>query len=98
MAHSFINPYTLIQIWIFKFWNTGNRHYWEEQSFVITLDQEKENRRMVKFEYPKLQIQLRAKGNGIFQLQLSGAYLAASGQGAELPSAGVVVYLSLSNE
>ena len=50
-----------MQIWIFKFWNTGNRHYWEEQSFVITLDQEKENRRMVEFEYRKLQIQLIAK-------------------------------------
>ena len=50
-----------MQIWIFKFWNTGNRHYWEEQNFVITLDQEKENRRMVEFEYRKLQIQLIAK-------------------------------------
>ena len=56
---------------------------------------------MVEFEYRKLQIQLIAKERVFSNCSypyLAHRYLAASGQGAELPSAGVVVYLSLSNE
>ena len=54
---------------------------------------------MVEFEYRKLQIQLIAKERVFSNCSyLAHRYLAASGQGAELPLAGVVVYMSLSNK
>lgn len=63
----------------------------------MLLDQEKEQHRRLQLEYHKLQLQLNAKEQDIIRLQqelqqcraaLSGACLAASGQGAELPLAG----------
>nr|CAH0109337.1 unnamed protein product [Daphnia galeata] len=69
----------------------------ERDRALAALEQEKENRRRLELEYHKLQIQTTAKEQDILRLQqelqqcraaLSGACLAASGQGAELPLAG----------
>ena len=69
----------------------------ERDRALLALEQEKEHRRRLELEYHKLQIQLTAKEQDILRLQqelqqcraaLSGACLAASGQGAELPLAG----------
>lgn len=69
----------------------------ERDRALAALEHEKENRRRLELEYHKLQIQMTAKEQDILRLQhelqqcraaLSGACLAASGQGAELPLAG----------